>query len=134
MVTTKKLHFKSIVYNCFVVLKGDTNIKYLQENGVKIWDAWADLDLGPVYGHQWRNWNSEEIDQIADLITELKTNKQSQNACSAWNPSVFQTTKSFEENVVTIKQRYRLATLSFNFMWPMVNYPASCTSAVLIYS
>jgi thymidylate synthase len=70
MVTTKKLHFKSIVYE-LLVLKS-TNIKYLQENGVKIWDAWANGELGPVYGHQWRNWNSEEIDQITDLITELK--------------------------------------------------------------
>jgi thymidylate synthase len=55
-----------------MVLKGDTNIKYLQENGVKIWDAWANTNGEPVYGHQWRNWNSEEIDQITDLITELK--------------------------------------------------------------
>ncbi|NGY38612.1 thymidylate synthase [Flavobacterium sp. XN-5] len=107
MVTTKKLHFKSIVYELLWFLKGDTNIKYLQENGVKIWDAWADAngDLGPVYGHQWRNWNSEEIDQISDLITELKTNPNSRRMLvSAWNPSVLpDTTKSFEENVANNK-------------------------------
>ncbi len=107
MVTTKKLHLKSIIYELLWFLKGDTNIKYLQENGVKIWDAWADDngDLGPVYGHQWRNWNSEEIDQISDLITELKTNPNSRRMLvSAWNPSVLpDTTKSFEENVANNK-------------------------------
>lgn len=107
MLTTKKLHLKSIIYELLWFLKGDTNIKYLQENGVKIWDAWADShgDLGPVYGHQWRNWNSEEIDQISDLITELKTNPNSRRMLvSAWNPSVLpDTTKSFEENVANNK-------------------------------
>ena len=107
MVTTKKLHLKSIIYELLWFLKGDTNIKYLQENGVKIWDAWADAngDLGPVYGHQWRNWNSEEIDQISDLITELKNNPNSRRMLvSAWNPSVLpDTTKSFEENVANNK-------------------------------
>lgn len=107
MVTTKKLHFKSIVYELLWFLKGDTNIEYLQKHGVKIWDAWADSkgDLGPVYGHQWRNWNSEEIDQISDLIKELKTNPNSRRMLvSAWNPSVLpDTTKSFEENVANNK-------------------------------
>jgi thymidylate synthase len=107
MVTTKKLHLKSIIYELLWFLKGDTNIKYLQENGVKIWDAWAnsDGDLGPVYGHQWRNWNSEEIDQISELITELKTNPNSRRMLvSAWNPSVLpDITKSFEENVANNK-------------------------------
>lgn len=107
MVTTKKLHLKSIIYELLWFLKGDTNIKYLQEHGVKIWDAWADSngDLGPVYGHQWRNWNSEEIDQIADLIQELKTNPNSRRMLvSAWNPSVLPDTKtSFEENVANNK-------------------------------
>lgn len=107
MVTTKKLHLKSIIYELLWFLKGDTNITYLQENGVKIWDAWADSkgDLGPVYGHQWRNWNSEEIDQITELITELKTNPNSRRMLvSAWNPSVLpDTKKSFEENVANNK-------------------------------
>jgi thymidylate synthase len=107
MVTTKKLHLKSIIYELLWFLKGDTNIKYLQDNGVKIWDAWADSngDLGPVYGHQWRNWNSEEIDQITELISELKSNPNSRRMLvSAWNPSVLpDTTKSFEENVANNK-------------------------------
>jgi len=107
MVTTKKLHLKSIIYELLWFLKGDTNIDYLQENGVKIWDAWADENgnLGPVYGHQWRNWNSEEIDQIADLIQELKTNPNSRRMLvSAWNPSVLpDNSKSFSENVANNK-------------------------------
>lgn len=107
MVTTKKLHLKSIIYELLWFLKGDTNIKYLQENGVKIWDAWADEngDLGPVYGHQWRNWNNEEIDQITELINELKTNPNSRRMLvSAWNPSVLpDTKKSFDENVANNK-------------------------------
>ena len=107
MVTTKKLHLKSIIHELLWFLKGDTNIKYLQDNGVKIWDAWADKNgnLGPVYGHQWRNWNSEEIDQIADLIKELKTNPNSRRMLvSAWNPSVLPDTSiSFSENVANNK-------------------------------
>ena len=107
MVTTKKLHLKSIIHELLWFLKGDTNIKYLQENGVRIWDAWADEkgNLGPVYGHQWRNWNSEEIDQITDLIQELKTNPNSRRMLvSAWNPSVLpDTSKSFSENVANNK-------------------------------
>jgi thymidylate synthase len=107
MVTTKKLHLKSIIYELLWFLKGDTNIKYLQEKGVKIWDAWADEkgDLGPVYGHQWRNWNSDEIDQISDLIKELKSNPNSRRLLvSAWNPSVLpDTSKSFTENVAQNK-------------------------------
>lgn len=107
MVTTKKLHLKSIIYELLWFLKGDTNIKYLQENGVKIWDAWADENgnLGPVYGHQWRNWNSEERDQISEIIVELKTNPNSRRMLvSAWNPSVLpDTSKTFSENVANNK-------------------------------
>jgi thymidylate synthase len=107
MVTTKKLHLKSIIHELLWFLKGDTNIQYLQENGVKIWDAWADENgnLGPVYGHQWRNWNSEEIDQITELIETLKTNPNSRRMLvSAWNPSVLPNTSvTFAENVANGK-------------------------------
>jgi len=107
MVTTKKLHLKSIIYELLWFLNGDTNIKYLQENGVRIWNAWADDngDLGPVYGHQWRNWNSEEIDQISDIIHTLKNNPDSRRMLvSAWNPSVLpDTSKTFSENIANGK-------------------------------
>ena len=107
MVTTKKLHLKSIIHELLWFLKGDTNIGYLQENGVRIWNEWADENgnLGPVYGHQWRNWNSEEIDQIKDIIHTLKTNPDSRRMLvSAWNPSVLpDTSKSFAENVANNK-------------------------------
>jgi thymidylate synthase len=103
MVTTKKLHLKSIIYELLWFLKGDTNIAYLQENGVRIWNEWADAkgNLGPVYGHQWRNWNSEEIDQIKEVIDTLKNNPDSRRMLvSAWNPSVLPDTKqSFANNV-----------------------------------
>jgi thymidylate synthase len=107
MVTTKKLHLKSIVHELLWFLKGDTNIQYLQENGVRIWNEWADDqgDLGPVYGHQWRNWNSEEIDQIKEVIETLKNNPNSRRMLvSAWNPSVLpDTSVSFAENVANGK-------------------------------
>ena len=107
MVTTKKLHLKSIVHELLWFIKGDTNIKYLQENGVRIWNEWADEngDLGPVYGHQWRNWNSDEIDQLKEVIETLKKNPNSRRMLvSAWNPSVLpDTSKSFSENVANGK-------------------------------
>jgi thymidylate synthase len=107
MVTTKKLHLKSIIHELLWFLKGETNITYLQENNVKIWDAWADEngDLGPVYGHQWRSWNSQDIDQISELIETLKTNPNSRRMLvSAWNPSVLpDTSVSFAENVANNK-------------------------------
>ncbi|AXO81270.1 thymidylate synthase [Olleya aquimaris] len=107
MVTTKKLHLKSIIYELLWFLNGDTNINYLTDNGVKIWNSWADEngDLGPVYGHQWRNWNNDEIDQIKDVIHSLKNNPDSRRMIvSAWNPSVLpDTSKSFSENVANGK-------------------------------
>ncbi|MEX0290696.1 MAG: thymidylate synthase [Flavobacteriaceae bacterium] len=107
LVTTKKLHLKSIIYELLWFLKGDSNIGYLQENGVRIWNEWADQngDLGPVYGYQWRNWNGENIDQIKEVIHTLKTNPDSRRMIvSAWNPSVLpDTSVSFSENVANGK-------------------------------
>jgi len=107
IITTKKIHFKSVVHELLWMISGNTNIKYLKDNGVTIWDEWADEkgDLGPVYGHQWRNWNSEEIDQIRELIETLKTNPNSRRMLvSAWNPSVLpDTSVSFAENVANGK-------------------------------
>jgi thymidylate synthase len=103
MVTTKKLHLKSIIYELLWFIKGDTNIQYLKDNGVKIWNEWADKNgnLGPVYGHQWRNWNSDNIDQLVDVIETIKNNPDSRRLLvSAWNPSVLPNTSiSFSENV-----------------------------------
>ena len=128
MVTTKKLHLKSIIYELLWFLKGDTNIKYLQENGVKIWDAWADSkgDLGPVYGFQWRNWNNDGIDQISNLINDLKNNPSSRrHLISAWNPSVLpDTSKSFEANVANGKAA--LPPCHAFFQFHVINGKLSC--------
>ncbi|MFM7774128.1 MAG: thymidylate synthase [Candidatus Kapaibacterium sp.] len=91
LVTTKKLHVKSIIHELLWFLRGDTNVRYLQENGVRIWDEWADAqgDLGPVYGKQWRSWSGADgttIDQIADVIEEIRRNPDSRRlVVSAWN-------------------------------------------------
>jgi thymidylate synthase len=88
LVTSKKIHFKSVVYELLWFLKGSDNIKFLQENGVTIWDEWADENgyLGPVYGVQWRNWNRQGIDQIRQVIHQIKNNPDSRrHIVSAWN-------------------------------------------------
>ena len=103
LLTTKKLHIKSIIYELLWFVKGDTNIKYLNENNVHIWDDWANDkgDLGPIYGFQWRNWNNEGIDQIKSVINSLKTNPNSRRLLvTAWNPSVLpDNSSSFSENI-----------------------------------
>ncbi len=93
LVTTKKLHIKSIVHELLWFLAGDTNIRYLKENGVSIWDDWADAqgELGPVYGHQWRSWPTPEggvIDQIAQVVSDIRRNPDSRRLIvTAWNPA-----------------------------------------------
>jgi len=103
VLTTKKLHLRSIIYELLWFLKGETNIKYLNENKVKIWNDWANEEgeLGPVYGQQWRNWNNEGIDQIVEIVEQIKTNPDNRRMIvAAWNPSVLpDTSKSFTENV-----------------------------------
>lgn len=88
LVTTKKMHLKSIIHELLWFIKGETNIKYLQDNGVRIWNEWADEngELGPVYGSQWRNWNGEGIDQLAEVVEKLKHNPNDRRIIiSAWN-------------------------------------------------
>ena len=96
LLTTKKLHLRSIIYELLWFLKGDTNIKYLQDNKVSIWNEWADEngDLGPVYGYQWRSWptpDGKHIDQISQLLTQIQKNPDSRRLIvSAWNPALIE--------------------------------------------
>ena len=91
LLTTKKVHFKSVVHELLWFVKGDTNVKYLRDNGVRIWNEWADADgnLGPVYGHQWRSWEAADgrvVDQFADVIEQIRSNPDSRRLIvSAWN-------------------------------------------------
>ena len=111
LVTTKKCHLRSIIHELLWFIKGETNIAYLKENGVSIWDEWAtdEGELGPVYGHQWRSWtgaDGETVDQITALINEIKTNPDSRRLIvSAWNPSVLpDPTMSPKDNAAHGKQ------------------------------
>jgi thymidylate synthase len=128
LVTTKKVHLKSIIHELLWLLSGDTNIQYLKDHNVKIWNEWADEngDLGPVYGYQWRNWNSEGIDQIKEVIHTLNTTPNSRRMMvSAWNPSVMpDTSKSFSENVANGKAALPPCHAFFQFY--VANNKLSC--------
>ncbi len=103
LVTSKKLHLRSIIYELIWFINGGTNINYLNENGVSIWDEWANKngELGPIYGAQWRNWNNDGIDQLNDVISSLKENPSSRRMIvTAWNPNIIPNIKkTFSENV-----------------------------------
>ena len=131
LVTTKKCHLRSIIHELLWFLKGETNIAYLKENGVSIWDEWAtdDGDLGPVYGKQWRSWegaNGETVDQIADLIAEIKKNPDSRRlVVSAWNPAVLpDVSVSPKENAAQGKQALPPCHCLFQFY--VLNGKLSC--------
>ena len=138
VLTTKKLHLKSIIHELLWLLSGDTNIQYLKDHNVKIWDSWADEngDLGPVYGHQWRNWNSDGIDQIKEVVDTIKNNPNSRRMMvSAWNPSVMpDTSVSFTENVANGKAALPPCHAFFQFYVTTVSSLANYISAVQIHS
>ena len=128
LVTTKKIHVKSVIHELLWFLKGSTNISYLQDNGVRIWNEWANEngDLGPIYGHQWRNWNSDGIDQINEVIKTLKINPDSRRMLvSAWNPSVLPNPNlSFDENISN--QKAALPPCHAFFQFYVSNDKLSC--------
>jgi thymidylate synthase len=128
VLTTKKLHLRSIIHELLWFLQGDTNIKYLNENRVTIWDEWADEngELGPIYGSQWRNWNGDGIDQISDVLNLIKTNPDSRRMIvAAWNPSVLPVSgKSFAENVA--EGRAALPPCHAFFQFYVVDGKLSC--------
>ncbi len=128
VLTTKKLHLRSIIHELLWFLNGDTNIKYLNDNKVTIWDEWADEhgDLGPVYGAQWRNWNNEGIDQISIVIDQIKNNPDSRRMIvAAWNPSVLPKSElTFAENVA--EGRAALPPCHAWFQFYVANGKLSC--------
>ena len=128
LVTTKKIHVKSVIHELLWFLKGSTNISYLQDNGVRIWNEWANEkgELGPIYGHQWRNWNSDGVDQINEVIETLKINPDSRRMLvSAWNPSVLPNPNlSFDENISN--QKAALPPCHAFFQFYVSNDKLSC--------
>ena len=128
LLTTKKIHFKSVVHELLWFLSGDTNIGYLQKNGVRIWNEWADEngDLGPIYGRQWRNWNNTGIDQIKEAIATIKKDPNSRRILvSAWNPETLpDTSVSFANNVANGKAA--LPPCHTFFQFHVANVTLSC--------
>ena len=131
LVTTKKYHLKSIIHELLWFLKGETNIRYLKENGVSIWDEWAtdEGELGPVYGHQWRSWDAGDgttIDQIKDVVEQIKSNPDSRRLIvSAWNPAVLpDTSVSPKENAANGRQALPPCHTMFQFY--VLNGKLSC--------
>ena len=129
--TTKKCHLRSIIHELLWFLKGETNIGYLKENGVSIWDEWAteEGELGPVYGKQWRSWqgpNGEVVDQIRELIEQIKHNPDSRRLLvSAWNPAVLPDTQySPKENAA--KGRQALPPCHTMFQFYVIDNKLSC--------
>lgn len=128
LLTTKRVHLKSIIYELLWFLKGGTNINYLRENSVRIWNDWADGkgNLGPIYGAQWRNWNDEGIDQIKIAVDQIINNPDSRRIIvAAWNPSVLpELGKTFAENVASGKAALPPCHAWFQFY--VVNGRLSC--------
>ena len=153
LLTTKKVHLKSIIYELLWFISGNTNVHWLQEHGVTIWDEWAgpDGELGPVYGHQWRSWpapDGRSIDQLSQVINQIKHTPDSRRMLvTAWNPGevdqmalppchcLFQ---FYVANGKLSCQLYQRSADVFlgcsSFMWQMANSPASCTSAAQTFS
>ncbi len=131
LVTTKKCHLRSIIHELLWFLKGETNIAYLKDNGVSIWDGWAteDGELGPVYGKQWRSWqdyDGNSIDQISELISQLKTNPDSRRLLvSAWNPAALPDTQ-FSPSENAEKGRQALPPCHTMFQFYVANNKLSC--------
>ena len=128
LVTTKKCHLKSIIHELLWFINGDTNTKYLNDNGVKIWDAWADEngDLGPIYGAQWRNWNGMCIDQVSELISNIKYNPDSRrHIINAWNPEVLPSKALSQESNIAIGNQ-ALPPCHTMFQFYVVNGKLSC--------
>ncbi|NRA44378.1 MAG: thymidylate synthase [Oligoflexales bacterium] len=131
LVTTKKVHYKSIIHELLWLLSGSTNVAYLQKNGVRIWNEWADAEgsLGPIYGKQWRSWhtpNGDTIDQIAAVIDQIKTNPDSRRIIvSAWNPADLPSEKLSPQDNVAAGQM-ALAPCHAFFQFYVANNKLSC--------